>query len=258
MTTLFFSYSHKDEELRDALEVHLAMLKRQGLIEAFHDRRIVAGEPLGDTIDAYLEAADVILCLLSPDFIASEYCYSREMGRALERHKNGEAQVIPVILRHCEWQHTPLKDLRGTPRDNKPIKAWGDADEALKDVATDVRRAVEARAGSRKLKEPAISAANFEMPGEIAPRPRSANLQIPRKLTDKDRDDYIEHAFEFAAEYFANSFDQLTARNPEITGKITKLDARRFIAVAYRDGKKAYGGWLRSRSRHQLQQYRFW
>ena len=89
LSRLFFSYSHKDEELRNALEVHLAMLKRQGLIEAFHDRRIVAGEPLDEAIDAYLETADVILCLVSPDFIASEYCYSRAMGRALERHKAG-------------------------------------------------------------------------------------------------------------------------------------------------------------------------
>jgi hypothetical protein len=246
---LFFSYSHKDEELRNALEVHLTMLKRQGLIEAFHDRRIVAGEPLDDAIDAYLEEADIVLCLVSPDFIASDYCYSREMGRALERHQAGEARVIPVILRHCEWQHTPLKDLRGTPRDNKPVKAWADIDEALNDVAADIRRAVEGLPAATRW-QPAKATPQSGGSAEVRERPRSANLHIPRALTDRDRDEYVERSFEFLAEFFANSLDELAARHPHLEGKITRLDARRFTAVVYRDGRKASaltaymgGGW---------------
>lgn len=250
LAKLFFSYSHKDEDLRDALEVHLAMLKRQGLIEAMHDRRIAAGERLDGAIDAYLEEADVILCLLSPDFIASEYCYSREMTRALERHAAGEAQVIPIVLRHCEWRQTPLKDLRGTPRDNKPVKAWADRDEALNDVATDVRRAIESRSGQGAGVVRTVAVSSPDAIVEIAPRPRSANLQIPKTITDQDRDDYIDKAFEFVSEFFANSLDELSARNPEISGKVTRLDARRFTAAAYRTGKRvsavtvyAGGGW---------------
>lgn len=248
MSQVFFSYSHKDEELRDALEVHLAMLKRQGLIEAFHDRRIVAGESLDNAIDAYLETADVILCLVSPDFINSDYCYSREMGRALERHAKDEASVIPVILRHCEWEQTPLKGLRGTPRDNKPVKAWSDPDEALNYVAQDIRRAVEAR--SKGKPAPAAAASPEDSGGPPIERPRSANLQIPRVLTDRDRDDYIEMSFEFLAEFFANSLAELEARHGHLSGKITRLDARRFTAVIYREGRKASavtvytgGGW---------------
>jgi len=250
MAKVFFSYSHKDEELRDVLEVHLAMLKRQGLIEALHDRRIVAGEPLNDAIDAYLEDADVILCLLSPDFIASEYCYSREMGRALERQAEGSAQVIPVILRHCDWKQTPLKDLRGTPRDNKPVKAWPDMDEAFSDVASDVRRAIESRSGAPKNPEPFASAGAIGVGAQIAPRPRSANLQIPKSVTDQDRDDHIEKTFEFIVEFFANSLEELQARAPDVTGRVTRLDARRFTAAVYRAGKKVSaltvfvgGGW---------------
>jgi len=240
MSKLFFSYSHKDEDLRDALETHLAMLKREGLIETVHDRRIVAGDPLDEAIDAYLEGADVILCLLSPDFIASEYCYSREMERALQRHARGEAKVIPVILRHCDWEHTPLKGLLGTPRDNKPVKAWADIDEAFKDVASSIRRAVESRAPQRKEAPRGFEAHEFNevAPEDIALRPRSANLNLPKTITDKDRDDFAEKAFEFTAEYFANSVDELNKRNQGIEAKFKQLDARRFVGTAYKDGKK--------------------
>src|ERR1022692_4794022 len=99
MPDLFFSYSHKDEALRDVLEVHLAMLKRSGAITTWHDRRILVGDDFGQTIDENLEAADVILLLISPDFLASQYCYDRERTRALERADANEARVIPVILR---------------------------------------------------------------------------------------------------------------------------------------------------------------
>jgi hypothetical protein len=78
LATLFFSYSHVDENLRDQLEIHLAGLRRQGLISSWHDRRIMAGENFGDTIDNHIDTADVILLLVSPDFIASDYCYEVE------------------------------------------------------------------------------------------------------------------------------------------------------------------------------------
>ena len=94
MAALFFSYSHRDEALRDQLEIHLAMLKRQGFIETWHDRRSTAGEPLDQSISADLEHADIVLLLVSPDFLASDYCYDREMTRAIERHMSGSCTVI--------------------------------------------------------------------------------------------------------------------------------------------------------------------
>ena len=106
--TLFFSYSHVDEALRNQLEVHLSALKRQGLIATWHDRRITAGSQVGDRIDANLNASQVVLLLVSSDFIASDYCYEREMARAMERHEKGDARIIPVILRPCDWHDLPL------------------------------------------------------------------------------------------------------------------------------------------------------
>ena len=96
MSRLFFSYSHKDEKLRDQLEVQLAVLKREGAISTWHDRRIMAGDVLGQRIDEELERADIILLLISPDFLASDYCHDMEMQCALARHAERSARVIPV------------------------------------------------------------------------------------------------------------------------------------------------------------------
>src|SRR5215470_15647951 len=110
--TLFYSYAHEDEVLRDQLEKHLVQLQRQELIASWHDRKILPGSTWANEIDANLEAASMVLLLVSPDFLASTYCYEIEMQRALERHQRGEARVIPIILRPCDWQHSPLKDLQ--------------------------------------------------------------------------------------------------------------------------------------------------
>jgi len=102
MVTLFFSYSHKDEDLRNELETHLALLKRQGIISSWHDRRITAGGDIDKTISSELESSQIILLLVSAHFLASDYCYEKEMTRALEKHKDGSAVVVPVILHPCD------------------------------------------------------------------------------------------------------------------------------------------------------------
>ena len=102
MAELFFSYSHRDEVVRDELETHLVMLKRQDVIETWHDRRIVAGDEFDGQISEHLENADIILLLVSPYFLASNYCYDVEMKRAMERHEQGTARVIPVITDPCD------------------------------------------------------------------------------------------------------------------------------------------------------------
>ena len=110
---VFFSYSHEDEELRDQLEKHLAILKRQGVITGWHDRKIGAGTEWKDQIDEHLESAQVILLLVSADFLASDYCYDRELKRAMERHEAGEAREIPVILRSVDWKGGSVRQARG-------------------------------------------------------------------------------------------------------------------------------------------------
>jgi hypothetical protein len=140
--TLFFSYSHIDEALRDQLEKHLAGLHRQDIISSWHDRRITAGTEFGDAIDSHIDTADVILLLVSPDFIASDYCYEKEMVRALERHQKGQARVIPVILRPCDWHGLPFGKLLATPTDGRAITRWPNIDEAFLDVVKAIKAAL--------------------------------------------------------------------------------------------------------------------
>src|SRR5262245_5386906 len=139
---IFYSYSHKDEDLRDKLETHLSVLKRQGVITGWHDRRISAGSEWKDSIDDHLATAGIILLLISSDFIASDYCYEKEMKRAMARHADGSAHVIPIILRDCDWSDTPFSKLQALPKDARPITSWENIDEAFTNVATGLKKAI--------------------------------------------------------------------------------------------------------------------
>ena len=138
---VFFSYSHKDEKLRDQLEKHLIILKRQGLISDWYDRRIGAGKEWRGQIDIHLNTAGLILLLTSADFLASDYCYDVEMTRAMKRHEAGEALVIPVILRACNWKGSPFGKLQALPKNAKPVTSWKNRDEAFYDVAKGIEGA---------------------------------------------------------------------------------------------------------------------
>ncbi len=140
---VFYSYAHKDEEMRDKLEKRLDSLRRQGLISQWHDRQIPAGAEWASTIDTHLDTASVILLLISPDFMASTYCYDIEMTRALERHQAKEACVIPIILRPTEWHNAPFAKLQALPSQGKPITTWNNQDEAFFDITRGIRRTIE-------------------------------------------------------------------------------------------------------------------
>jgi hypothetical protein len=139
---VFYSYAHEDEELRDALEKHLSLLQRNGLIVEWHDRRISAGSEWSDEIDSHVRTAQIILLLISADFLASDYCYGIEMKIALERHASNDAIVIPIILRPVDWSDASFSHLEALPRDAKPITTWNNRDEALADVARGIRESL--------------------------------------------------------------------------------------------------------------------
>lgn len=141
--SIFYSYAHEDEEFRQKLEKHLSILKRQGGIEGWHDRKISAGEEWKKELEQHLDSAPIILLLISADFINSDFCYAKEMERALERHRAGEARVIPIIIRPVDWTGAPFGELQALPRDAKPVTSWENQDEAWTNVAKGIRNAVE-------------------------------------------------------------------------------------------------------------------
>ena len=141
--SVFVSYSHADEELREKLGTHLAVLEWEGLISTWHDRMIGSGSEWEGAIDENLEKAHVILLLISADFVNSRYIKDVEVKRALERHAKREALVIPVILRPVLFERLPFAKIQALPRDAKPAIKWPDLDSAFVDVTTGVRDAIE-------------------------------------------------------------------------------------------------------------------
>ncbi|HNB06336.1 MAG: TIR domain-containing protein [Thauera sp.] len=141
---LFYSYAHEDEKLRDELDGHLALLRRKGVIRPWHDRGIVPGQEWDKTIDEQLAMADLILLLVSMDFLNSDYIWGKELATAIERARRGDASVIPVLLRAVDLEDAPFAHLQGLPTDLRPVTSWPNRDEAWTDVAKGIRRAVEA------------------------------------------------------------------------------------------------------------------
>ena len=138
----FVSYSHKDERYRQRLDISLKQLQRDKLISVWHDRTILPGQEWDREIDENLENADIVLLLVSPDFLASDYAYSREMLRAVERHESRSATVVPIILRPSDWQSSPLGSLEALPSKGHPVTLWPNRDKAWLDVAQGLRRLI--------------------------------------------------------------------------------------------------------------------
>lgn len=167
---LLFSYSHTDEVLLNELKKHLAMLRRLGIISTWHDRDITAGTEWENTISSKLEESDVILLIISPDFIASDYCWDVEMKRAMERHDAGEALVIPVFLRQCDWKGAIFGKIQGLPTDARPVTGptWSSHDEAFAVVAAGIRKAIDTWLG-RGYKRAGQSSPQEAIPAKITP-----------------------------------------------------------------------------------------
>ncbi|HWT38066.1 MAG TPA: toll/interleukin-1 receptor domain-containing protein [Paraburkholderia sp.] len=135
---VFYSYSHVDAELRANLASHLAPLVQQGKIEEWHDRKITPGKDWDQEISDALDSADIILLLVSADFLASEYSFGVEVDRALALVKEKDIHVIPVLLRPCLWEESRFSALQPLPRNQKPVTSWPSRDDAFKEIAHEI------------------------------------------------------------------------------------------------------------------------
>ena len=159
---VFFSYSHEDESLRDELAKHLKSLERQNKIEPWHDRKIDPGTDWRKELDGQLNSADIILLLVSPSFVHSDFCYCTELEQARNRHDAGEARIIPIFLRPLDLEAlegTPLQTLQGLPEPSKPITKWDNRDEAYVEVARGIRAVVKEIQQEKETRQAAQSQA---------------------------------------------------------------------------------------------------
>jgi hypothetical protein len=172
---LFYSFADTDEQLREALERHLSTLKWQGVLADWHHRKISAGEGWKSEADSHMEAADIVLLLISADFIASQYAAGFELEKALLMHRSGAARVIPVLVRSVDMSYGPLSELRALPSDGKPVTSWANQDEAWTDVVQGIRQVVE---DIRASKRPAPGSTRAPGPGSTrAPAPASTRFR---------------------------------------------------------------------------------
>lgn len=193
---VFYSYSHKDEYLKDCFEAHMSGLRRKGYVEEWHDRKILPGQFWEESINSNIASADLVLFLVSSDFMASNYCYNVEVIKAVERHNNGLCTVVPIIIRECDWEGAPFESIQGLPTDMKPVisRHWHDQDEAFTNVVRGLKSII------RKI---AL---------------RKTNSQINTATTGKPKDDW-EIDVTFRNLY--NGIERSATVHPGLTAKET-------------------------------------
>ena len=193
---VFISYSHLDERALDRLHTHLAVLRREQRINEWYDREILVGSDLDQDITEQLETCELFLALVSPDYLASGYCYEREMTRALERHHAGEVRVVAIIIEPCDWKETPLGNLKALPYDGKPVSTWENENEAYLNVVTELRRIL-----SQDKQDNEVA---YIPPSEqnSAPRPTDRRYRVKREFDEIDRSQFRNEAFSKIRTFF--------------------------------------------------------
>jgi hypothetical protein len=148
MFSVFISYAHVDELLAVRFQVHLTALLREGLIKVWNDRLLLPGQLFDSAIERELAAADLVIPLISPDFIYSNYCMEKEMQLAFARAKSGACRLMPVIIEPCQWRNVPiggggrLGDFTALPRGEKPVSMWLNQNAAFDDVIAAIRNSI--------------------------------------------------------------------------------------------------------------------
>src|SRR2546421_7642722 len=159
--SVFISYSHHDRALREELETHLSNLRRQNVIASWYDGDISPGTEWKSQIIEHLNTDQIILLLVSADFMASDFCYSIEMKEAIARHDANQARVIPILLRPTDWQGAPFSKLKMLPTDAKAVTRWPTLDDAFVDVLKGIRAAIDDLASKGQSSKPSPTKRNI-------------------------------------------------------------------------------------------------
>ena len=141
---LFYSYSHKDLSYADELRDHLSILVRKEVLSEWIDHKILPGYNWRIDVDDNLDYADVIILLISSHFLASDFCFDSVLKKSIARQAAGEVVVMPILLRHCDWEDSPFGILKVFPTGGIPIESnsWSNRDEAYLNVVRDLKRII--------------------------------------------------------------------------------------------------------------------
>jgi|GEM_PF-729138 len=221
----FISYCHKDAELLTQLHEHLAALRRQGLIEAWTDRKIPPGGVIDVHVDTSMEQAELYLLLVSSSFIDSNYCMEKEFARALERQQAGQAMIVPIIIRECDWRIPNLCQFKALPEDGKPVisRHWHTPDEGFRNVAEGLRSLLATRSGTE---------GGDHGPSEV--KPRKVKFQPDaRHVTAEQRAVLRKLCDEIV--------DRLTARKAKEPDEVTMKAKGRWFGIVWSQFNERFG-----------------
>jgi len=224
---IFISYSHRDEAVLDRLRTHLATLARDEVVETWDDREIRAGQIVDGTIANAHDVSTVFMPIVSPDFLASDYCYEKEMQAALEKAERGEMTIVPVIAEPCDWLSSPLKKFKAVPKDGKPISEWTNANNAYLDIVQELRRV--AMADGRK-----VMAAK---PAKGGGSPAASRVKIRRDFSSIDRAKFRDAAYTEIRRYFAESIEEF-GQIEGLQGAFEDIDPNAFTCTIVNRSKR--------------------
>ncbi|MFC6096321.1 toll/interleukin-1 receptor domain-containing protein [Flavobacterium qiangtangense] len=197
----FISYSHRDSQYLERLQVHLAQARRDSLISEWTDQKIDAGANLDQNISEALTSSELFLALVSPDYLASNYCYEKEFETALQMQEEGKLIIVPIIVEPCEWQKTPFGKLKAIPKDGKPVSEYTNQNVAFLNVVDELRR---------------LTHNNVSLSSEIAQQPQSEekltrNYKVKKLFSEVDIFNFKEDSYETIKKYFQASISELNS-----------------------------------------------
>lgn len=223
----FISYSHADEHHVDRLRKHLAMLSRENLITQFYDRDILVGGLLDEEIARNLADSQLFIAVVSPDFLASDYCYDVELATALKMHQDNRIRVVSVVVEPCEWRKSPLGPFLVVPKDGKEVALWDNQNAAWLNAVSEIRRIAE-EFGAKTATEKKV---DLPLP-KITP---SKDNTPKRYITKRTFDDVAKYkfradSFSTIREHFRKSVDEIHLV-PGIQAHFRDIDSYGFTAT---------------------------
>ena len=226
----FLSYSHADEKALERLHKHLAVLRRDGSLAAWTDHAILAGDNLDDEITAQLEESDLFIAIVSPDYLASKYCYEREFQRALERAEGGAMRIVAIIIEPCDWLSTPLHKLMALPKDGKPISEWTNPNNAYLDVVTQLRRLL-------SVKPADAGRAAAAAPVEQAAR----RVRLKRDFDAIEKAEFVDRTYQVMRRYFEEAAAELSQASEDLRTRLEDMDQNAFTCSLVNRARQSGG-----------------
>lgn len=204
----FISYSHADEYYLERLKKHMKVLERDGLLTSFYDRDILAGDQLDEKIFTELSSSELFLAIVSPDFVASEYCYDKEFKKAQELHDSDQIRIVPVIVEECEWRQSPIGNFLAVPKDGKAIAIWDNENVAFLDAVTQIRKVAEEFAATKQSSAPESHMSVVSAKPEDD-SPLKTKYRVKRDFDKVDRYKFREQSFQEIQQFFERSIAEI-------------------------------------------------